>query len=194
MQYESTRSHLSGSDTFAVLQGLAPDGGLFLDKTLGSRPFDVQACLKKNSLGMAEMILSYLMPGFENMKELVEKAYTGKFETEDLTPLVKVGDAYVLELFRGPTSAFKDVALSMLPQLMTAARKQENMHSGPHQKHHPVDQKRHQEDIQNVLPLHGVQCPKQFPNGIHHSFPLAFPYNFGLPAKSRIRTLLSYLL
>ncbi len=127
MQYESTRSHLSGSDTFAVLQGLAPDGGLFLDKTLGSRPFDVHACLKKNSLGMAEMILSYLMPGFENMKELVEKAYTGKFETEDLTPLVKVGDAYVLELFRGPTSAFKDVALSMLPQLMTAARRQENM-------------------------------------------------------------------
>lgn len=125
MQYQSTRSNLSGSDTFAVLQGLAQDGGLFIDKTLGEKPFDVQECLKKDSLGMAEMILSYLMPGFENMKELVSKAYTGKFETEDLTPLVKVGDAYVLELFRGPTSAFKDVALSMLPQLMTAARKQE---------------------------------------------------------------------
>ncbi|MBQ6951444.1 MAG: threonine synthase [Clostridia bacterium] len=127
MRYESTRSNLSGTDTFAVLQGLAQDGGLFLDKTLGSRPFAVQECLKKDSLGMAEMILSYLMPGFENMKELVEKAYSGKFETEDLTPLVQVGDAYVLELFRGPTSAFKDVALSMLPQLMTAARRQENM-------------------------------------------------------------------
>ncbi|MBQ4640349.1 MAG: threonine synthase [Clostridia bacterium] len=127
MHYESTRSTLSGTDTYAVLQGLAPDGGLFLDKTLGSRPFPVQECLKKDSLGMAEMILSYLMPGFENMKALVEKAYTGKFETEDLTPLVKVGNDYVLELFRGPTSAFKDVALSMLPQLMTAARRQEGM-------------------------------------------------------------------
>ncbi len=127
MQYQSTRSNLSGSDTYAVLQGLAPDGGLFIDKNLGEKPFDVQACLKKDSLGMAEMILSYLMPGFENMKELVEKAYIGKFETEDLTPLVPVGEDYVLELFRGPTSAFKDVALSMLPQLMTAARKQENM-------------------------------------------------------------------
>ncbi len=127
MQYQSTRSNLSGTDTFAVLQGLAQDGGLFIDKELGKKPFDVKACLKKDSLGMAEMILSYLMPGFENMKELVKKAYTGKFETEDLTPLVKVGEDYVLELFRGPTSAFKDVALSMLPQLMTAARKQENM-------------------------------------------------------------------
>ena len=127
MQYQSTRSTLSGEDTFAVLQGLAQDGGLFVDKALGSRPFDVQACLHKDSLGMAEMILSYLMPGFEDMQGLVRKAYTGKFETEDLTPLVPVGDAYVLELFRGPTSAFKDVALSMLPQLMTAARRQEGM-------------------------------------------------------------------
>jgi len=50
-------------------------------------------------------------------------ANTGKFETEDLTPTVPVGEDTVLELFRGPTSAFKDVALSMLPHLMTAAKK-----------------------------------------------------------------------
>ncbi len=127
MRYESTRSHLNVTDTFAVLQGLAPDGGLYIDKTLGNVPFPVEECLKKNSLDMAKMILSYLMPGFEHMDVLVEKAYTGKFETEDLTPLQKVGDDYVLELFRGPTSAFKDVALSMLPRLMTQARQQEGM-------------------------------------------------------------------
>ena len=127
MQYLSTRGGFSASDSAAVLQGLAPDGGLYIDPDLAGRPFDWQACLKLNALGMAERILSHLLPGFENMGELVRRAYAGKFETEDLTPLVSVGEDFVLELFRGPTSAFKDVALSMLPQLITAARKQEGM-------------------------------------------------------------------
>jgi len=71
---------------------------------------------------MATMILSALLPDIPDMPQLVKKAYTGKFETEDLTPTVPVGNFGVLELFRGPTSAFKDVALSMLPQLLTAAK------------------------------------------------------------------------
>ena len=57
------------------------------------------------------------------MESLVQKAYTGKFSAPDLTPAVSVGDRFVLELWRGPTSAFKDVALCMLPQLLTAARR-----------------------------------------------------------------------
>ena len=60
-------------------------------------------------------------------RSLVKRAYTGKFETEDLTPTVPVGDFQVLELFRGPTSAFKDVALSMLPQLLTAAKQKKGI-------------------------------------------------------------------
>ena len=58
---------------------------------------------------------------------MVRRGYAGKFETEDLTPLVSVGDRYVLELFRGPTSAFKDVALSLLPQLISQARDMEGI-------------------------------------------------------------------
>ena len=73
---------------------------------------------------MAEMLLSHLLPDFEDMGTLVERAYRGRFENERLSPLVRAGDAWVLELFRGPTSAFKDVALSMLPQLITKAREQ----------------------------------------------------------------------
>ena len=76
---------------------------------------------------MATQILSALLPDIPNMRQLVAKAYTGKFETEDLTPTVTVGDFSVLELFRGPTSAFKDVALSMLPQLLTAAKREKGM-------------------------------------------------------------------
>ncbi len=121
MQYRSTRGFAPEVDSAqAVLTGLAPDGGLYLPCTLPD--FSWADCVQKDTLGMAETILSAFLPDIPDMPALVKKAYTGKFETEDLTPTVPAGDFHVLELFRGPTSAFKDVALSMLPQLMTAAR------------------------------------------------------------------------
>ena len=126
MLYHSTRSELNAVDSAqAVLEGLAPDGGLYMPQALPA--FDWRKCLEGSSLDMATQILSALLPDIPDMPELVKKAYTGKFETEDLTPTVPVGDFGVLELFRGPTSAFKDVALSMLPQLLTAAKKAEGM-------------------------------------------------------------------
>lgn len=126
MNYQSTRNrNICASAAEAVLQGLAPDGGLYV--TTQYDGFDVHAALQCNSFGMAEQILSALLPDFSDMHTLVQRAYNGKFETDELTPLVKVGSRYVLELFRGPTSAFKDVALSMLPQLITAARTQEGI-------------------------------------------------------------------
>ena len=121
MIYHSTRSMLHQADSAqAVLEGLAPDGGLYMPESIPA--FDWQKALQGSSLDMSTAILSALLPDIPNMPELVKKAYTGKFETEDLTPSVPVGDFHVLELFRGPTSAFKDVALSMLPQLLTAAK------------------------------------------------------------------------
>ena len=123
MDYISTRGMSPAVDSAqAVLNGLAPDGGLYVPKSIPA--FDWQGCLQKSSQGMSEMILSALLPDIPDMGELVKKAYTGKFETEDLTPSVAVGNMTVCELFRGPTSAFKDVALSMLPQLLTAAKKE----------------------------------------------------------------------
>ena len=121
MLYHSTRDNSARVDSAqAVLEGLAPDGGLYMPDALPN--FDWQACLQGTSQQMSTMILSALLPEIPDMPELVKRAYTGKFETEDLTPTVPVGDFHVLELFRGPTSAFKDVALSMLPQLLTAAK------------------------------------------------------------------------
>ena len=126
MDYQSTRNKdLRARSTAAVLQGLASDGGLFVARTIGD--FDWRAVLELDTFSMAEAVLSALLPDFEDMHGLVQRAYTGKFETDELTPLVQVGNRYVLELFRGPTSAFKDVALSMLPQLITAARRQEGV-------------------------------------------------------------------
>lgn len=120
MIYHSTRNDaLTADSAHAVLRGLAPDGGLYI---AALPDFDWKSVLSLDTLGMAEKILGALLPDFDGMAELVHRAYAGKFETDGLTPLVSVGDRYVLELFRGPTSAFKDVALSMLPQLITAAR------------------------------------------------------------------------
>lgn len=124
MYYYSTRSEHKATDVEAVLNGLAPDGGLYIEPHMEERVFDWKACLALSSLKMAEAILSHMLPGFENMGELVEKAYNGKFPSPQLTPLVKVGEDHVLELFHGPSCAFKDVALSMLPRLVTAAREQ----------------------------------------------------------------------
>lgn len=126
MNYISTRGMSPAVDSAqAVLNGLAPDGGLYVPKSIPA--FDWQGCLQESSQGMSEMILSALLPDIPDMGKLVRKAYTGKFETEDLTPSVAVGNMTVCELFRGPTSAFKDVALSMLPQLLTAAKKEKGI-------------------------------------------------------------------
>lgn len=104
---------------------MPPTAGCTPCRPLAGLDFDWQRCLTLSTQGMATEILCALLPDFTHaeMEQLVHAAYTGKFETEDLTPTVPVGEDTVLELFRGPTSAFKDVALSMLPHLMTAAKK-----------------------------------------------------------------------
>ena len=126
MKYQSTRNHaLTASPAAAVLQGIAPDGGLYMPEAIPV--LDWQSLMKEDTLTMSARILSALLPDYEDMPALVRRGYAGKFETEDLTPLVSVGDRYVLELFRGPTSAFKDVALSLLPQLISQARDMEGI-------------------------------------------------------------------
>ena len=127
MNYKSTRSDIYVSDLEAVLQGLAADGGLFVDPTLPARPFDWKKCLSLDEPDMMAMILRHVLPGFEDMGGLVKKAYAGKFENDRISPIVKCGDDFVMELYHGPTSAFKDVALSMLPHLITKAREQTGM-------------------------------------------------------------------
>ena len=126
MDYISTRGQSPAVDSAqAVLSGLAPDGGLYMPRAIPA--FDWQHCLALSAQQMSAAILSALLPDIPNMDALVKRAYTRKFETEDLTPTVPVGDFQVLELFRGPTSAFKDVALSMLPQLLTAAKQEKGI-------------------------------------------------------------------
>ena len=126
MIYHSTRDkNLKMDSAQAVLEGLAPDGGLMVPESLPA--FDWQDCLRGDTLSMAKKILSALLPDVEQMDTLVENAYRNKFSKEDLTPTVQVGDFRVLELFHGPTAAFKDVALCMLPHLLVQAKTQKGV-------------------------------------------------------------------
>lgn len=123
MNYQSTRNHrLQASSAAAVLEGIAADGGLYIRDDLSTMNFDWKGLLGEDSLTMSARILSALLPDIPDMETLVKQGYEGKFEADELTPLAQVGDRYVLELFRGPTSAFKDVALSLLPRLITSAK------------------------------------------------------------------------
>ncbi len=128
--YESTRnSNNKSTASKAVLKGIAQDGGLFVMRDLDKKKVDINSLIGKNYLEIAEIILSIMLDDFceDKIKNCVRNAYTNKFSTHEITPLVKVGENYVTELFHGPTSAFKDVALSILPHLMTASYEMNHM-------------------------------------------------------------------
>ena len=89
MLYHSTRNANATVDSArAVLEGLAPDGGLYMPEAIPG--FDWRKCLQGDSQSMATDILSALLPDIPDMKTLVSRAYTGKFETEDLTPPLRL--------------------------------------------------------------------------------------------------------
>lgn len=123
-RYHSTRGRdVAATADQAVLRGIAPDGGLYVPEAFET--IDLNRALDFDAYRLFAHVLSRLLDGDteEELLEIVKKGYAGRFETEDVTPLVPVGDRYVLELFRGPTSAFKDVALSLLPYFITRAKK-----------------------------------------------------------------------
>ena len=122
--YSSRSDKYTATSTQAVLKGIAPDGGLYTPLDFSQMQLDVGSLLSKSAIGISAEVFGRILNDFtpEEMRALVEAAYEDKFETDDLTPVEKVGEDFVLELFRGPTSAFKDVALSVLPRLIIAAK------------------------------------------------------------------------
>lgn len=122
MIYRSSRNDaLSATPSEAVVRGLAPDGGLYTPDRIPC--IDWRALETLDYTHMAAKVISALLPDFseEELVRLVSDAYRGKFGREDITPSVEVGNDILLELFHGPTSAFKDVALCLLPYLMRSA-------------------------------------------------------------------------
>ena len=124
--YSSTRdSSKKYKASEAVLQGLAPDGGLFVPDHLPALDKSLVELSKLDYKGVAYEVMKLLLTDYteEELKSCIEHAYDSKFDTKEIAPLHQVGNAYYLELFHGKTIAFKDMALSILPHLMTTAAK-----------------------------------------------------------------------
>ena len=127
LYYKSTRnSDLKVSASKAILTGLAPDGGLFVPERIPALALSMEELAAMDYQETACALMQKFFTDFteEELRSCVEKAYDEKFDTEEIAPLAKADGNYYLELFHGATIAFKDMALSILPHLMTvAARK-----------------------------------------------------------------------
>ena len=121
MNYISTRNkNIVKNDKVALLQGLSEDGGLFVLENFKDK-IDLEKLLNKSYTEIALEVLKLFFSFDEKkLKSVIEKAYS-KFSTSKVTPLVELKKSYILELFHGPTSAFKDVALTLLPHLIQLA-------------------------------------------------------------------------
>ncbi len=126
--YNSTRGQEKNIEaSLAIVKGLADDGGLYVPTMIPKMTLTLEELAKLNYQDLAYEIMKLFLTDFtqEELKACIEGAYDEKFDTEEIAPVVKVKDAYFLELFHGSTIAFKDMALSILPYLMkTAALKQ----------------------------------------------------------------------
>lgn len=124
MKYISTRNkNINLNASQAILQGLSKDKGLFILENPSKLQVNLEACLNMNYQELAYEILSKYLNDFtsEQIRTCISNAYTNSFSSKEITPTVKVKDDYILELFHGPTSAFKDVALQILPHLLTTS-------------------------------------------------------------------------
>ncbi len=125
--YNSTRSNAAPiKASEAILRGLSQDGGLFVPDHIPALDKSLEELAGMDYRQTAYEVMKLFLTDFtqEELKECIDRAYDGKFDTPAIAPVREAGDAYYLELFHGPTIAFKDMALSILPHLMiTAARK-----------------------------------------------------------------------
>lgn len=126
LTYIGTRDRsIKATASEAILRGICPDGGLYIPEEIPKMEKSLEELGKLNYQELAYEVLSkFLDFTEEELKACIRGAYDEKFDTPEIVPVVKKGDALFLELFHGRTLAFKDMALSILPYLMkTAAKK-----------------------------------------------------------------------
>lgn len=124
--YKSTRGNgkeITASQ--AILKGLSEDGGLFVPTSIPKIECSLDELSHMSYQEIAYQVMSRFLTDFteEELKQCIAKAYDEKFDTREIAPLVQKKNAYYLELFHGATIAFKDMALSILPHLMTTSAK-----------------------------------------------------------------------
>ena len=114
LHYTSTRnSDVKVTASQAILRGLAPDGGLFVPVKLPSLDVSLDKLKDMAYQETAYAVMKQFLTDFteEELKECISKAYDSKFDTEEIAPLVKVGNIYYLELFHGATIDLKVLSL-----------------------------------------------------------------------------------
>lgn len=128
--YHSTRNNGAAvTASQAILQGLSEEGGLFVPDHIPAFEKSFAEFSKMSYQEVAYEVMKNMLSDFteEELKTCITRAYDSKFDTEEIAPLVKAEGAYYLELFHGRTIAFKDMALSILPHLMTTAAKKNDV-------------------------------------------------------------------
>ena len=130
VKYYSTRnSEVAVSASQAILKGLSDDGGLFVPEKIPVFDKKLEELSNLSYQDLAYEVMKLYLDDFteDELKNCINKAYDEKFDTEEIAPLVEADGAYYLELFHGSTIAFKDMALSILPHLLTTAAKKNNV-------------------------------------------------------------------
>ena len=128
--YSSTRnSEKKFTASQAILKGLADDGGLFVPESIPALDVTLDQLAKMSYQETAYEVMKLFLTDFteEELKNCINKAYDSKFDTEEIAPLVEADGVYYLELFHGSTIAFKDMALSILPHLLTTSAKKNDV-------------------------------------------------------------------
>ena len=124
--YKSTRSDSTPvTASRAILKGLADDGGLYVPMEIPALDISLKELSKMTYQEAAYEVMKLYLTDFteEELKNCIGKAYDDKFDTEVIAPLTEAGNAFYLELYHGATIAFKDMALSILPHLLTTSAK-----------------------------------------------------------------------
>ena len=124
--YKSTRGKgETVTASMAILKGLSEDGGLFVPTEIPKLDVPAEKLAQMTYQETAYEVMRQFLTDFteEELKDCIAKAYDEKFDTKEIAPLVKKDEAYYLELFHGKTIAFKDMALSILPHLLTTSAK-----------------------------------------------------------------------
>ena len=130
--YRSTRGNAETvTASQAILKGLADDGGLFVPERIPALDVDMDTLAGMTYQEVAYEVMSRFLTDFtkEELQTCIARAYDEKFDTDEIAPLHQADGAYFLELFHGATIAFKDMALSILPHLMTTAARKNQVHN-----------------------------------------------------------------
>ncbi len=126
MIYRSTRGDKKEfTASQAIIHGIADDGGLFVPDSIPEMDFTLDELCLMDYKETAYRVLRLFLTDYtdEELRSCIEKAYDDKFDTKEIAPVKEASGAYFLELYHGATIAFKDMALSILPHLMTTAAK-----------------------------------------------------------------------